>query len=156
MGGERRPSGWSAAQPGGGAPCARRGGLPAAPAESRAEAALRARLGAAAPFIGAARHVWNRTARGRARTALVRRRRQSTPRCTLPGGSRRGNLGACGFVSRASLGKVRCSGERGLGQCIRPRNAGRHRTPRQQGAARRGAYSFSLGHFEHDFLPEIE
>jgi hypothetical protein len=39
IGGERRPAGWSAAQPGGSAACAHRGGLPTAPAESRAGAA---------------------------------------------------------------------------------------------------------------------
>jgi hypothetical protein len=71
------------------------------------------------------------------------------------------NLGARGLVLRASLGKVRCAGERVLEQCNCPRSAGRHPDAEaaRRGAARRGAarcYSFSLGHFEHDFLPKIE
>jgi hypothetical protein len=76
----------------------------------------------------------------------VRRRRVEHAAARPPRRLGRGNLGACGLVSRASLG-----------QGARPRSAGRHRTPRQHGAARRGRRGrFSLGHFEHDFLPKIE
>jgi hypothetical protein len=81
--------------------------FPTAPAESRVGAARRARLWAAAPFIGEARHVRDRTARGWARTASVRRRRWSTPRHSVPGDS--GRATSCRVIA--------------TGRCVAPGNA---------------------------------